>query len=202
MLILDSPGRLVGYIHCRTCCRCVHVDPEMFPPAPHPTRSARAAAKANAGETSRSEKRVVRGACQVVGMLILPYAAAVPDEAALTEHAVDLRGGPPSHKTEIHGRLARQVTSSANTIPNGPGKQPNRNQPNPDRPLLPAARFPSQSVAARAWMSLCLRTGGRRLSCPSDGRRSLSPADLTSTFLPETMALCSASITATSANPS
>ena len=34
MLILDSPGRLVGYIHCRTCHRCVHVDPEMFPPAP------------------------------------------------------------------------------------------------------------------------------------------------------------------------
>jgi len=28
MLILDSPGQLVGYIHCRT----VHVDPEMFPP--------------------------------------------------------------------------------------------------------------------------------------------------------------------------
>ena len=27
MLILDSPGRLVGYIHCRTCHRCVHVDP-------------------------------------------------------------------------------------------------------------------------------------------------------------------------------
>jgi len=36
MLIMDSPGRLVGYIHCRTCYRCVHVDPEMFPPAPIP----------------------------------------------------------------------------------------------------------------------------------------------------------------------
>jgi hypothetical protein len=36
MLILDSPGQLVGYIHCRTCRRCVHVDPEMFPPAPIP----------------------------------------------------------------------------------------------------------------------------------------------------------------------
>ena len=34
MLILDSPGRLVGYIHCRTCRRCVQVDPEMLPPAP------------------------------------------------------------------------------------------------------------------------------------------------------------------------
>jgi hypothetical protein len=34
MLILDSPGRHVGYIHCRTCRRCVHVDPEMFPPGP------------------------------------------------------------------------------------------------------------------------------------------------------------------------
>ena len=36
MPILDSPGQLVGYIHCRTCHRCVHVDPEMFPPAPVP----------------------------------------------------------------------------------------------------------------------------------------------------------------------
>ena len=36
MLILDSPGRLVGYIHCRICFRCVHVDPKMFPPAPVP----------------------------------------------------------------------------------------------------------------------------------------------------------------------
>ena len=34
MLILDSPGRLVGYIYCRTCRRCVQVDPEVFPPAP------------------------------------------------------------------------------------------------------------------------------------------------------------------------
>ena len=34
MLILDSPGQLVGYIHCRTCHRCVHVNPEIFPPAP------------------------------------------------------------------------------------------------------------------------------------------------------------------------
>ena len=31
-----SPGRLVGYIHCRTCFRCVHVDPDRFPPAPIP----------------------------------------------------------------------------------------------------------------------------------------------------------------------
>jgi len=36
MLIGYSPGRLVGYIHCRTCHRYVHVDPEMFPPAPVP----------------------------------------------------------------------------------------------------------------------------------------------------------------------
>ena len=36
MLILDSPGRLVGYIHCRTCYRCAHVDPAIFPPAPVP----------------------------------------------------------------------------------------------------------------------------------------------------------------------
>jgi hypothetical protein len=36
MLMMESPGRLVGYIHCRTCHRCVHVDPEMFPPAPVP----------------------------------------------------------------------------------------------------------------------------------------------------------------------
>ena len=36
MFIVDSPGRLVGYIHCRTCYRCVHVDPEIFPPAPAP----------------------------------------------------------------------------------------------------------------------------------------------------------------------
>ena len=36
MPILDSPGQLVGYIHYRTCHRCVHVDPEMFPPAPVP----------------------------------------------------------------------------------------------------------------------------------------------------------------------
>jgi len=36
MLIGYSPGQLVGYIHCRTCHRCVHVDPEMFPPAPVP----------------------------------------------------------------------------------------------------------------------------------------------------------------------
>jgi hypothetical protein len=36
MFIVDSPGRLVGYIHCRTCYRCVHVDPDIFPPAPIP----------------------------------------------------------------------------------------------------------------------------------------------------------------------
>jgi ferredoxin len=33
MPILDSPGQLVGYIYCRTCHRCAHVDPEMFPAA-------------------------------------------------------------------------------------------------------------------------------------------------------------------------
>ena len=36
MLIFGAPGRLVGYVHCRTCFRCVHVDPDMFPPAPVP----------------------------------------------------------------------------------------------------------------------------------------------------------------------
>src|SRR5688572_541410 len=34
--IVDSPGRLVGYVHCRTCHRCVHVDLEAFPTAPVP----------------------------------------------------------------------------------------------------------------------------------------------------------------------
>ena len=34
MLIGDSPGRLVGYIFCRTCHRCAHVDPDTLPPAP------------------------------------------------------------------------------------------------------------------------------------------------------------------------
>jgi hypothetical protein len=34
MLIGYSPGRLVGYIHCRTCHRCVQVDPDTLPPAP------------------------------------------------------------------------------------------------------------------------------------------------------------------------
>ena len=36
MFIVDSPGRLVGNIHCRTWYRCVQVDPDIFPPAPIP----------------------------------------------------------------------------------------------------------------------------------------------------------------------
>ena len=36
MYSADSPGRLVGYIHCRTCYRRVHIDPDTFPPAPIP----------------------------------------------------------------------------------------------------------------------------------------------------------------------
>ena len=30
-MILGAPGQLVGYIHCRTSYRCVHVDPDVFP---------------------------------------------------------------------------------------------------------------------------------------------------------------------------